>query len=65
MHYYYDDEGQGDHWKDLGDLESEEEAIKVFDRLFEKYKVRPAILYDENFKTVKEERDCKRFVRIV
>jgi len=56
MHYYYDDDGsKGDHWKNLGNI-TKEEAIKKFQELLKLYKVKPAILYNEDMKTIIEEK---------
>ena len=53
--YYYDDCGaKGDHWQDLGELADDETALKIAEELKNKYQVFPCILYDEDYRTVKE-----------
>ena len=53
MEYYYDDSSWFDHWH-YKKFSSDEEAIEWGEKLQKIHKEKPAILYDENFRTLKE-----------
>jgi hypothetical protein len=54
--YYYDDCGsQGDHWAECR-LDTGEQALSWFRERAIRFRVTPCILYDENYRTIRE---CK------
>lgn len=56
MRYYYDDAGPGDRFRSK-EFSSDQEALKWFEKLYASFRQKPCLLYDENFRTVKELRD--------